>query len=143
MDIPYDFTAAFWGIWVILVTLIVQALVAGASKGARPGAVPGKIDPSLSHESFVFRAHRTFMNSLENVSAMLGSCFLAVLAGTNATWTAVFIWLFAVARILHMLLYYMIATEKNPSPRSWFYLLGVVANVGLLITIAANLLWVP
>lgn len=143
MDIPYDFTIAFWGIWAIIVTLIVQALIASISKGSRPGAVPGKINPSLSHDSFVFRAHRTFMNSLENISAMLGSCFLAILVGANSTWTAVFVWLFAVARIIHMLLYYAVATEKNPSLRSWFYLLGLLANIGLLLTIATTLLWVP
>ncbi|MET0355546.1 MAG: MAPEG family protein, partial [Cellvibrio sp.] len=96
------------------------------------GAVPGKMDPSLGHESFVFRAHRTFMNTLENIPAILGTCFLAILIGTNPFWTAVFIWVFVACRIIHMVLYYVIATDKNPSPRTYFFSLGLFANICLL-----------
>jgi hypothetical protein len=31
-----------------------------------------------------------------------------------------------------MVLYYSISTEKNPSPRSYFYLIALVANIILL-----------
>lgn len=128
-----DYHPALWGILIIIVTLLIQAFVGSAVKARQPGAVPGKVDPNLSHGSFVFRAHRTFMNSLENVPVMLATAFLAVLAGANASWTAVFIWAFALARLVHMLLYYIIATEKNPSPRSYFYLTGMISNAALLI----------
>lgn len=102
------------------------------AKGSQKGAIPGKIDPSLSHESFVFRAHRTFMNTLENITAMVTTSFLAMLIGADSSWTAVLIWTFVAARLVHMLLYYWIATEKNPSPRSYFFMIGLLANVGLL-----------
>lgn len=128
-----NYTAAFWGIFVSLLTLIIQHFVAAGSKGSQEGAVPGKIDESLSHSSFVFRAHRTFQNSLENFPIMLGTSFLAILVGANATWTALLIWVFAVARIAYMSLYYAISTEKNPSPRSYFFLIGVAANIALLV----------
>ena len=123
---------SFWGIVFIILLLLIQWLIATMAKGSQKGAIPGKIDPSLSHESFVFRAHRTFMNTLENIPAMLGAAFLAILVGANARWAAVFIWIFVISRIIHMLLYYIIATEKNPSPRSYFFMFGLFSNVGLL-----------
>ncbi len=135
-----DYTAVYWGILVAIVTLILQGVTAAASKGAQEGAVPGKIDESLSHSSFVFRSHRTFMNSLENIPAFLGAAILAVFVGADTFWTALYVWLFAGARIVHMVLYYLIATEKNPSPRSYFYLLGLLANIALLSLCGASLL---
>ncbi len=135
-----DYSLALMALWVILVTLLVQGLVAGFTKARQPGAVPGKIDDSLSHESFVFRSHRAFMNSLENIPLLLGTVMLAIFAGTNPQWTAVCLWLYALARLVHMLLYYAIATEKNPSPRSYFYGLALMANVVLLVLVALQ--WV-
>ncbi len=129
---PQDYSLSYLAICVVLLTLLTQAMVAAISKAGRPGAVPGKIDPSLSHEAFTFRAHRTFMNSLENMPLFLGAAFVAILANVNPRWTALLLALFAMARLGHMVLFYLIATEKNPSPRSYFYLLGLVANVALL-----------
>ncbi|MBJ7267079.1 MAPEG family protein [Idiomarina abyssalis] len=127
------YTMAYWGVLSALVILLVQWLIASGQKAKQPGAVPGKIDDSLSHSSFVFRAHRTLMNSLENYPLMLGTVFLAFFIGTSAFWTGLFIWIFAIARLIHMILYYKIATEKNPSPRSYFFMIGLAANVALLI----------
>jgi uncharacterized MAPEG superfamily protein len=127
-----SYTVAFWGILVIILTVVAQSLVAAKSKASQPGAIPGKYDESLSHYSFVFRANRTFANSLENITVMLGASFLAILVGTDVFWTGVIIWVMAVARIIHMVLYYYISTEINPSPRSYFYLIALLANVVLL-----------
>jgi|SRR5690554_1225521 len=135
-----DNTLALTALWIILLTLLIQALVAGASKARQPGSVPGKLDPSLSHGSFVFRSHRTFINSLENMPLLLGTVVLAFFAGTHPGWTALCLWLYALARMVHMLLYYAIATEKNPSPRSYFYGLGLLANVILLLLAGWSLL---
>jgi uncharacterized MAPEG superfamily protein len=131
---------AFTGLLVILVTLLVQWFIASKTKAAQPGAVPGKLPEQISHQSFVFRAHRTFMNSLENLPLMLGTSFMAILVGSNALWTGIFIWVFAIARIGHMALFYAIATEKNPSPRTWFFMMGLIANVALLILCGITLL---
>ena len=139
MDVS-AYSSAFSGLLVVLCTLVVQFIVANTAKARLPNHIPGKIDSSLGHESFVFRAYRTMENSLENISLFLGSAFLAILAGTNPVWTAFSVWLYAVARIMHMILYYMISTEKNPSPRSYFYMLGLLANILLLILIFAHLL---
>ena len=132
MNLFDEYTGALWGILVILLTVLVQAQIAAATKASQPGAIPGKIDERLSHDSFIFRAHRTFLNSLENLPLMLGTAFLAILAGADAFWAGLLIWIYAAARILHMALYYAIATEVNPSPRSYFFLMGLLANIVLL-----------
>ena len=134
-----NYDLALWGVLVVVATLVVQMLIASMSKAKQPGAVPGKMDPSLSHDSFVFRSNRTLINSVENAPALLGTAFLAILAGANAFWTGVLIWIYALARLMHMLLYYAIATETNPSPRSYFFLIGFGANVALLIFAALAL----
>lgn len=143
MNVFVNYESAFWGVWVVLVTMLVQALVASVAKALVPGTVPGKIDDSLGHSSFVFRSNRTVMNSLENVSLMLGTLFLAVLVGANAWWVSVLIWVYAVARILHMILYYVIATDQNPSPRSYFYLIGLLSNVVLIGFSGVSLWYLP
>ncbi|MCP1339553.1 MAPEG family protein [Idiomarina sp. M1R2S28] len=134
------YTMAYWGVLIALVILLVQWVIASGQKAKQPGAVPGKIDDSLSHSSFVFRAHRTLMNSLENYPLMLGTVFLAFFIGTSAFWTGLFIWIFVVARLIHMVLYYAIATEKNPSPRSYFFMIGLAANVALLVLCGITLI---
>ncbi|MGB5445186.1 MAG: MAPEG family protein [Psychromonas sp.] len=134
------YSSAFSGLLVVLLTLVVQFIVANTSKARLPDHIPGKIDPSLGHESFVYRAYRTMENSLENISLFLGCAFLAILAGVNPAWTGFAVWIYALARIMHMILYYMISTEKNPSPRSYFYMLALLANIFLLILIFTRLL---
>jgi uncharacterized MAPEG superfamily protein len=128
-----SYTVALLGILTIILTVLVQSLVAAISKASKPGAIPGKMDLSLSHSSFVFRANRTFANSLENIAVMLGTSFLAIFVGVDAFWTGLIIWIMAVSRIIHMILYYSISTEKNPSPRSYFYLISLIANILLLV----------
>lgn len=139
MPIFEPYTHSLWAILVILLTMLIQAIVAMNIKASQPGAIPGKIDPHLSHTSFVFRTHRTFMNTLENSPIMLATCFLAILSGTNVFWTSLLIWTYALARIMHMILYYVIATEKNPSPRSYFFMTGLIANIVLAGFIIAEL----
>lgn len=131
---------ALWAIFLILVIWLVQWFVASYSKARHPGAVPGKLPPELSHESFVFRAHRTFMNSLENLPILLSTAFLALFVGVSPALTAILLWIYALARLGHMILYYSIATEKNPSPRTLFFMIGFLANVVLLVLCGLALL---
>lgn len=131
MDAPQTYLVSFWGIATIIFLIFLQWSVATIAKASQPGAVPGKISDDLSHDAFVFRAHRTFMNTLENIPAMFACCFLAIWIGADAFYTALFIWAFVLGRVIHMGLYYQIATEKNPSPRSYFFMLGLLANLAL------------
>ena len=94
---------------------------------------------NLGHESFVFRSHRTFQNSLENAPMMLFAAVLAVLVGLSPGQLAATLWTFAIARLIHMALYYAISTEKNPSPRSYFYAIAMLSNLVLVVMIAVHL----
>ena len=123
------------GLWVILVTVLLQWFVASGAKARSSGAVPGKINDALSHNSFIFRAHRTFQNSIENVPFFMAAVFLALFADVQSQWLLISVWAFAIARIIHMALYYAIATEQNPSPRSYFFIIGVIANAVVLVLI--------
>lgn len=138
MDMQY--TLAYWALAIILLTVFVQQVVASTVKARQPGAVPGVEPQNAGHADFVFRAYRTHLNSLENLPVLLGGALLCVLVGANPLWTGIWLWVFAVARLLHMWLYYAIGTEKNPSPRSYFFLVGVVATIALLVLAVITLL---
>jgi len=126
--------------YLYLVMLLIQWVVATFSKSKQPDAVPGKIDNNLSHDSFVFRAHRTFHNTLENSALFVGTVLLAFVLNVQSPIFAIFIWTYLIARIVHMVLYYVIATEKNPSPRTYFFLIGVAANIAMLVILGLRLI---
>jgi uncharacterized MAPEG superfamily protein len=127
---PY--TTSLIGLWLVLTTITLQAVIATGAHRRQSKMVPGIVDPTLSHDSFVFRSDRTFRNSLENIVPFFGLSVLAMLAGFNAERLAIVVWVYALARLFHMILYYRIATEKNPSPRSYFYMVGLLATFYLI-----------
>ena len=63
----------------------------------------------------------------------------AVLAGLSPSSLAATLWVFAIARFIHMVLYYGISTEKNPSPRSYFYMIALLSNLVLIVMIGIHL----
>ena len=96
------------GLWLILATIMIQAMVAiRVHRRQKGGYKPGIVDPSLDHSSFVFRTHRTFQNSIENVIPILGMSVIAMLAEYSASRLSIIIWIYAISRIIHMILYYM------------------------------------
>ena len=131
--------SAYFALYVYFIMLLIQWGVASFSKAKQPSAVPGKLNDNLSHESFVFRAHRTFHNTIENSPLFLGTVLFAFIIGLHSSIFAICVWIYVITRIIHMALYYMIATEKNPSPRSYFFLVGVAANVVMLVLIGLRL----
>lgn len=133
------YSFAIWGLWLMLTTVFVQAMVASVAHRKQKHYVAGIIDEKLSHESFVFRSHRTFLNSHENLLMVFGPAMLAMLTSMDAYWLGMLVWVYAIARILHMGLYYVVATEANPSPRSYFFIVGFVANLALLIMLGVHL----
>ena len=104
------------------------------------GYSPGVIKSELGQSSIVFRAHRTFQNSLENIIPFLGMAIIAMLSGYGAFKLSIIIWTYAISRIIHMILYYKIATNKNPSPRSIFWAIGFLASFYLMIDLGIFLL---
>ena len=129
------YQTVFIGLWVVFATIVFQAMVmVGADKKRlEKGYKIGVIDPSLGQKSFLFRSYRTFWNSLENIVPILGMSIVAILAGYSAFKLSIVIWIYAISRIIHMILYYFIATEKNPSPRSLFWVLGLLATIYLVV----------
>ena len=65
---------------------------------------------------------------------------IAALMGYSSFKLSIIVWMYAIARIIHMILYYKIATDKNPSPRSIFWAVGFLANVYLMIDLGVFLL---
>lgn len=130
-----EYMLSFLGLWVIIATIIIQQIVAVVAHRKQKKMVPGVLNNKLSHDSFVFRSHRTFHNSLENVIPFVVPVFMAMYLGVFNLTLAIIVWIFAIARIIHMVLYYKIATEKNPSPRSYFFILGFLMNIVLMVAI--------
>ncbi|MDO6559917.1 MAPEG family protein [Paraglaciecola chathamensis] len=137
IDLTYSAYTAFY---LYLVMLLVQWAVATFSKAKQPNAIPGKIDENLSHDSFVFRAHRTFQNTLENSALFVGTLLYAFLLNVQSPVFAICVWVYLAARVVHMVLYYVISTEKNPSPRTYFFLIGLLANVVMLVMLGLRLI---
>jgi len=88
----------------------------------------------------VFRTHRTLHNSLENMIPFLGLVVIAFMSGYAPNKLSVVVWLYAISRIIHMILYYKIATNKNPSPRSIFWAIGFLTTLYLLIDLGIFLI---
>ncbi len=129
----------YFAFYLYLILVLIQWAVASITKANLPHAVPGKISSDLSHDSFVFRAHRTFQNTIENSVLFVGTVLFAFILNYQGTLFAFAVWVYVIARILHMILYYAIATEKNPSPRTYFFLTGLAANVFMLILIGIRI----
>ncbi|MFL2753856.1 MAG: MAPEG family protein [Gammaproteobacteria bacterium] len=134
------YQSVFIGFWVILSTIIIQALILVGAHRAQPGYQVGVIDPNLGQESFFFRSHRAFWNSLENIVPLFGLGIIAILSGYNAEKLNFIIWVYAISRIIHMILYYSIATDKNPSLRSLFWISGLFANIYLMVDLGLFLI---
>jgi glutathione S-transferase len=134
-----QYLVSFWGLLFLLFTMLLQTIVATGAHRKQAQYVPGVVNDQLGHDSFVFRSHRTFQNSLENVPLMFGTIVVGILVGFDAGTLAITAWVFAIARFIHMALYYMIATERNPSPRSFFYAIALLTNLTLLVMIALSL----
>ena len=132
--------SAYMAFYVYLIMLVVQWSVATLSKAKQPNAVPGKISDDLSHDSFIFRAHRTFHNTLENSALFIGTVLFAFVINYQSPIFAMCVWVYVIARLIHMALYYVIATEKNPSPRTYFFLISFIANIVMLILIGLRLM---
>ena len=141
VEIATVYNSTLTGLWLILTTIVVQAMVAiRVHRRQKGGYNVGVIKPELGQSSFVFRSHRTFHNSLENIIPMFGMAILAMLAGYGAFKLAVVVWIYAIARIIHMYLYYKIATDKNPSPRSIFWAIGFLTNIYLIVDLGIFLI---
>ena len=132
----------FIGLWLILSTIIIQAIILIRSHRRQKTYQVGVMDSTLGQESFLFRSYRVFWNSLENIIPIFGMALLAILSGYNSSTLNSIVWIYALTRIFHMFLYYTIATNKNPSIRTVFYLIGFFATLYLMIDLGIFLVYV-
>ena len=136
-----EYQSTLIGLWIILTTILFQAMVAiRYHRSQKGGYKVGIIKPELGQSSIVFRSHRTFHNSLENIIPFFGMVVLGVLSEYSASKLAIVTWIYATTRIIHMVLYYKIVTEKNPSPRSLFWAIGFITNIYLLVDLGIHLI---
>lgn len=126
---PYYCT--LMAVFVLLFMVFVQAFVASVAHRKQKTYVPGIVDENLGPESFVFRSHRTFMNSIENVPFMVALIFVAIFMVVPTKPLAIMAWVYVAARLGHMALYYVEATRKNPSKRSYFFMIGWLTQLVL------------
>ena len=136
------YQSTFIGLWLIIATIIIQAMVAvRIHRRQEGGYLPGVLKPSLDHTSIVFRTHRTLQNSLENLIPLLGLVVIALMSGYDTNKLSIVIWIYAISRVVHMILYYKIATNKNPSPRSIFWAIGFLSTFYLMIDLGIFLIF--
>ncbi len=133
-----DYSATLVASYLLLFMVFVQALVASVAHRRQQSYVPGIVDEKLGPESFVFRSHRTFMNALENVPFMLALIFVAMLSGFRPGWLSVIAWVYVGSRLAHMITYYLVATRKNPSLRSYFFMIGVLMQLILFVMLGIS-----
>ena len=129
------------GLWVIIVMISIQAQIATFAHRRQKKMIPGIMDPNLGHESFIFRSDRTFRNSLDNIIPLFGLSMIAIMSGFSPDRLASVVWVYALARLGHMILYYCIATERNPSPRTYFYTVGLVSTWYLSVDLGIYLVF--
>lgn len=133
-----EYSSSLLVLTLLVLMVVIQSLVATAAHRKQKQYVPGIVDESLDHHSFVFRSHRTFQNSLENVPLFVLTAILAIFIGVSSSTLFWSVLIYSAARLIHMVLFYAIATNANPSPRSYFYVIALLVQVVLLgITIVA------
>ena len=111
----------------------------GASRSQKK-YTPGILNSDLGPESFVFRSDRAFKNSLENIVPFLGAAIISILLSMEPLRLARLVLVYVLARYIYTAVYYSIATRKNPSFRSLFYLVGLIVTIIMLVDIGWFLL---
>ena len=90
----------------VLATLVLAQVLVADLAGMRAKHVPG-MPVTGGHGDFHFRATRAHANTNENLPVWILLVVLAVLLAASPKWSAYAAWLFAAARLGHMLFYYL------------------------------------
>ena len=131
---------SFFGIWALLSLVVIEAIIAMGASRSQKKYTPGILNSDLGPESFVFRSDRAFKNSLENIVPFLGAAIISILLSMDPLRLARLILVYVLARYIYTAVYYSIATRKNPSFRSLFYLVGLIVTIIMLVDIGWFLL---
>jgi uncharacterized MAPEG superfamily protein len=131
---------SFFGIWALLSLVVIEAIIAMGASRSQKKYTPGILNSDLGPESFVFRSDRAFKNSLENIVPFLGAAIISILLSMDPLRLARLVLVYVLARYIYTDVYYSIATRKNPSFRSLFYLVGLIVTIIMLVDIGWFLL---
>ena len=131
---------SFFGIWALLSLVVIEAIIAMGASRSQKKYTPGILNSDLGPESFVFRSVRAFKNSLENIVPFLGAAIISILLSMDPLRLARLVLVYVLARYIYTAVYYSIATRKNPSFRSLFYLVGLIVTIIMLVDIGWFLL---
>ncbi len=131
---------SFFGIWALLSLVVIEAIIAMGASRSQKKYTPGILNSDLGPESFVFRSDRAFKNSLENIVPFLGAAIISILLSMEPLRLARLVLVYVLARYIYTAVYYSIATRKNPSFRSLFYLVGLIVTIIMLVDIGWFLL---
>lgn len=131
---------SFFGIWALLSLVVIEAIIDMGASRSQKKYTPGILNSDLGPESFVFRSDRAFKNSLENIVPFLGAAIISILLSMDPLRLARLVLVFVLARYIYTAVYYSIATRKNPSFRSLFYLVGLIVTIIMLVDIGWFLL---
>ena len=131
---------SFFGIWALLSLVVIEAIIAMGASRSQKKYTPGILNSDLGPESFVFRSDRAFKNSLENIVPFLGAAIISILLSMDPLRLARLVLVYVLARFIYTAVYYSIATRKNPSFRSLFYLVGLIVTIIMLVDIGWFLL---
>ncbi len=126
---------SFFGIWALLSLVVIEAIIAMGASRSQKKYTPGILNSDLGPESFVFRSDRAFKNSLENIVPFLGAAIISILLSMDPLRLARLVLVYVLARYIYTAVYYSIATRKNPSFRSLFYLVGLIVTIIMLVDI--------
>lgn len=126
---------SFFGIWALLSLVVIEAIIAMGASRSQKKYTPGILNSDLGPESFVFRSDRAFKNSLENIVPFLGAAIISILLSMDPLRLARLVLIYVLARYIYTAVYYSIATRKNPSFRSLFYLVGLIVTIIMLVDI--------
>lgn len=122
--LPYH--TSLMGLLILAVLIVIQFGIADVA-GIRAKHVPG-MPVTEGHGSFLFRATRAHANTYENIGLFLLLVMLCLFGGANPLWTSIGIWVFVVARAVHMICYY----ADLRAIRSTAFTIGAIAELGLL-----------
>ena len=131
---------SFFGIWALLSLVVIEAIISMGASRSQKKYTPGILNSDLGPESFVFRSDRAFKNSLENIVPFLGAAIISILLSMDPLRLARLVLVYVLARYIYTAVYYSIATRKNPSFRSLFYLVGLIVTIIMLVDIGWFLL---
>ncbi len=112
--------------------VLIQSLLAGVVGFGQSAEVPG-MPLKGSHSEMSFRILRTYANSTENLSVMVATAFLAILAGANANWVNGLVILHVLFRTAYWAVYYSGVGAVTNGPRTITYVLGWLMNIILAI----------